>query len=171
VAGALNLRSYEQFQAEAKDMTADSTVAEIEAAGGTALGIDVDVRDHEAVEAMVARVVQEWGGVDALVANAGGGRSRPIDNQSQHSRSGAPTACRGYESVRDRLFDLRVASIMKRQRSGNIITVSSSRARDLRPMAATPIMGQRRPLPPITPAIWRRFSGRSASPPTASRPT
>src|SRR6516162_3859636 len=49
----LNLRSYEEFEAEAKDMTADSTVAEIEAAGGTALGIEVDVRDHEAVEAMV----------------------------------------------------------------------------------------------------------------------
>jgi 3-oxoacyl-[acyl-carrier protein] reductase len=49
------------FEAEAKDMTADSTVAEIEATGGTALGIEVDVRDHEAVTAMVARVVQEWG--------------------------------------------------------------------------------------------------------------
>ena len=59
----LNLRSYEEFEAEAKDMTADTTVAEIEAAGGTALvGIEVDVRDHEAVEAMVARVVQEWAG-------------------------------------------------------------------------------------------------------------
>ena len=43
-------------------MTADSTVAEIEASGGTALGIEVDVRNHEAVEAMVARVVEEWGG-------------------------------------------------------------------------------------------------------------
>jgi NAD(P)-dependent dehydrogenase (short-subunit alcohol dehydrogenase family) len=53
-------------------MTADSTVAEIEAAGGTALGIEVDVRDQEAVGAMVARVVQEWGGVDVLVANEGG---------------------------------------------------------------------------------------------------
>ena len=51
-------------------MTADSTVAEIEATGGSALGIEVDVRDHEAVEAMVARVVQEWGRVDVLVANA-----------------------------------------------------------------------------------------------------
>ena len=42
-------------------MTADSTVAEIEAASGTALRIEVDVRDQEAVEAMVARVVQEMG--------------------------------------------------------------------------------------------------------------
>ena len=33
----LNLRSYGEFEAEAKDMTAESTVVEIEAAGGTAL--------------------------------------------------------------------------------------------------------------------------------------
>jgi 3-oxoacyl-[acyl-carrier protein] reductase len=78
----LNLGSYEEFEAEAKDMTADSTVAEVEAAGGTALGIEMDVRDHEGVEAMVARVVQEWGRVDVLVANAGGGRGRPIDTKA-----------------------------------------------------------------------------------------
>ena len=78
----LNLHSYEEFEAEAKDMTAESTVAEIEAAGGIALGIEVDVRDHEAVEAAVARVVQEWGRVDVLVANAGGGRGRPIDTKA-----------------------------------------------------------------------------------------
>ena len=57
----LNLRSYEEFETEAKDMTADSTVAEIEAGGGAALGIEVDVRDYEAVEAMVARVVRAHG--------------------------------------------------------------------------------------------------------------
>jgi 3-oxoacyl-[acyl-carrier protein] reductase len=56
----LNLRSYAEFEAEAKDMTADTTVGEIEISGGTALGIEFDVRDHEAVQAMVARVVQEW---------------------------------------------------------------------------------------------------------------
>jgi 3-oxoacyl-[acyl-carrier protein] reductase len=53
-------------------MTGDSTVAEIEVSGGTALGIEVDVTDHEAVEGMVARVVQAWGRVDVLVANPGG---------------------------------------------------------------------------------------------------
>jgi hypothetical protein len=33
----LNLRSHDEFEAEAQDMTADNTVAKIEAAGGTAL--------------------------------------------------------------------------------------------------------------------------------------
>jgi hypothetical protein len=36
-------------------MTGDSTVAEIEASGGSALGVEVDVTDHEVVNAMVAR--------------------------------------------------------------------------------------------------------------------
>jgi 3-oxoacyl-[acyl-carrier protein] reductase len=78
----LNLRSYEEFETEAQDMTDANTVAEIEASGGTALGIEVDVRHHEAVEAMVARVVQEWGRVDVLVANAGGGRGRPMETEA-----------------------------------------------------------------------------------------
>jgi 3-oxoacyl-[acyl-carrier protein] reductase len=76
----LSLKSYEEFEAEAKDMTAESTVAEIMAAGCTAIGIEVDVRDHQAVEAMVTRVVEEWGRVDVLVAMpaaAAGGRSTP----------------------------------------------------------------------------------------------
>src|ERR1700738_3236230 len=80
--GDLDLRSYREFEAEAKDMTAESTVAEIEASGGAALGLELDVRDRQAVEAMVARVVEEWGRVDILVANAGGGRGRPMDTKA-----------------------------------------------------------------------------------------
>jgi len=121
----LNLHSYEEFEAEAKDMSADSTVAEIEASGGIALGIEVDVRDHEAVEAMVAQVVQEWGRVDVLVANAGGGPGRPMDTKAstldpallqlvtEMNLFGTVYSCNA------------VAPMMKRQRSGKIITVSS----------------------------------------------
>src|SRR5439155_2288335 len=78
----LDLRSYQEFEAEAKDMTADSTVAEIMAAGGKAMGVELDVTDREAVEAMVAQVVARWGQVDVLVANAGGGRGRPVDTKA-----------------------------------------------------------------------------------------
>ena len=99
----LNLRSYEEFEAEAKDMTADSTVAEIEAAGGTALGVEVDVMDHVAVTAMVTRVVQEWGRVvmswSQMPASVGVGPG----HEGQQPRSGALAACRLDESVRYRL--------------------------------------------------------------------
>jgi 3-oxoacyl-[acyl-carrier protein] reductase len=78
----LNLKSYEEFEAEAKDTTAESTVAEIEASGGTALGLEVDVCDPRAVDGMVERVVAEWGRIDVLVANAGGGRGRPVDTKA-----------------------------------------------------------------------------------------
>src|SRR5205085_5509315 len=64
----LNLHWYEEFEAEAKNMTADSTVAEIEAMGGAAMGIEVDVTDQLAVASMVAQVVKEWGRVDVVVA-------------------------------------------------------------------------------------------------------
>ena len=121
----LNLRSYEEFEAEAKDMTADSTVAEIEASGGTALGIEVDVRDHEAVEAMVGRVVQEWGRVDVLVANAGGGRGRPIDTKAS-SLDPALLQLVTEMNLFGTVYSCNaVAPIMKQQRSGKIITVSS----------------------------------------------
>src|SRR5437764_7333685 len=78
----LNLRSYEEFEAEAKDMSADRPVAEIQPGGGEALGSELDVTARDAVEAMVARVVAEWGRVDVLVANAGGGRGRPVDTKA-----------------------------------------------------------------------------------------
>jgi NAD(P)-dependent dehydrogenase (short-subunit alcohol dehydrogenase family) len=78
-----------------------------------------------AVEAMVAQVVQEWGRVDVLVANAGGGRGRPVDTKAstldpmllqlvtEMNLFGTVYSCNA------------VAPIMKQQRSGKIITVSS----------------------------------------------
>ena len=120
----LNLRSYEEFEAEAKDMIAESTVAEIEAAGGTALGIEVDVRDH-VVGAMVARVVQEWGRVDILVANAGGGRGRPMDTKAS-SLDPALLQLVTEMNLFGTVYSCNaVAPMMKQQRSGKIITVSS----------------------------------------------
>lgn len=121
----LNLRAYEEFEAEARDMTAETTIAEIEATGGTALGIKVDVTDYEAVNAMVAQVVQEWGRIDVLVANAGGGRGRPVDTKASildPALLQLVTAMNLFGTV----YTVNaVAPTMKEQWSGKIITVSS----------------------------------------------
>jgi citronellol/citronellal dehydrogenase len=50
--------------------TIHTAAAEIEAAGGQALPLLMDVRDETAVEAAVARTVETFGGIDILVNNA-----------------------------------------------------------------------------------------------------
>jgi citronellol/citronellal dehydrogenase len=47
-----------------------SAAAEIEAAGGRALALSVDIRDEDAVLAAVAKAVETFGGIDILVNNA-----------------------------------------------------------------------------------------------------
>lgn len=48
-----------------------SVAAEVEAAGGQALPLQLDVRDEQAVAAAMARAAERFGGIDALVNNAG----------------------------------------------------------------------------------------------------
>ena len=47
-----------------------SAAAEIEAAGGKALALSVDIREEDAVLAAVAKAVETFGGIDILVNNA-----------------------------------------------------------------------------------------------------
>src|SRR5690606_37119019 len=51
--------------------TIHSVAAEVEAAGGKALALQLDVRDEHAVKAAMARAAEHFGGIDALVNNAG----------------------------------------------------------------------------------------------------
>lgn len=50
--------------------TIHSVAAEVEAAGGKALALQLDVRDDEAVRAAMARTLEQFGGLDILVNNA-----------------------------------------------------------------------------------------------------
>ena len=50
--------------------TVHSVAAEVEAAGGKALALQLDVRDENAIEAAVAEIVNVFGGIDILVNNA-----------------------------------------------------------------------------------------------------
>ncbi|MBP2642044.1 MAG: 3-oxoacyl-[acyl-carrier-protein] reductase [Firmicutes bacterium] len=53
------------------DVSVQSTVAEITAAGGEAIGYKADVTKKAEIDSMVADVVAKWGRVDVLVNNAG----------------------------------------------------------------------------------------------------
>ena len=50
---------------------ADAAAADIEAKGGEAMGVAMDVTDEDQVEAGFAKVEAAWGGIDVLVSNAG----------------------------------------------------------------------------------------------------
>jgi 3-oxoacyl-[acyl-carrier protein] reductase len=121
----LNLKSFEEFEAERRDMTGESTVAEIEARGGAAFGVELDVADRAAVDAMVTQVAQKWGRVDILVANAGGGRGRPLDTKASTLDSGLLDLVL-HMNLHGTIYCCNaVAPIMKQQRYGKIVTVAS----------------------------------------------
>lgn len=50
--------------------TIHTAAAEVEAAGGRALALQLDIRDEDAVQAAVSRAAQHFGGIDILVNNA-----------------------------------------------------------------------------------------------------
>lgn len=121
----LNLKSYEEFEAEKQAMTADSTTDEIIAMGGQAIGIECDVTDETAVQSMVAEVQRTWGRIDILVANAGGGRGRPMDTRASTLDTGLLHLVTSMNLFGTVYTVNAVAPIMKQQRSGRIVTVSS----------------------------------------------
>jgi 3-oxoacyl-[acyl-carrier protein] reductase len=120
----INLKSYEEFEAEAKTMTAESTVDEVNALTES-IGIEMDVRDEAAVQAMVKQVMDKWGRIDILVCNAGGGRGRPVDTKASTLDTELlhlVTEMNYYGTV---YCVNAVAPIMKAQHGGKIVTVSS----------------------------------------------
>lgn len=62
----------------------DPVAAGIREDGGTALAVECDVRDSEAVEAFVEATVEEFGTVDTLVNNAGGEFVAPFEEISEN---------------------------------------------------------------------------------------
>lgn len=59
--------------------TIHTVAAEVRAGGGDALAVQVDVRIEEQVQAMVEAAVQRFGGIDALVNNAGAISLTPVE--------------------------------------------------------------------------------------------
>ncbi|MXY99177.1 SDR family oxidoreductase [Candidatus Poribacteria bacterium] len=99
-----------------------SVEAEIAEAGGTALSYTLDVADYDAVETMVADVLEKFGRIDVLVNNAG---------HSSHNRQLLNTTPEEVRSVIDSNLNgtffctQAVVPAMLKAKSGTIINISS----------------------------------------------
>ena len=76
-----------------KQEQCDAVAAEIEAAGGKALGVATDVTSAAARENLVAKTVEKFGHLDILVNNAGTGGQPKKDGR--HGRGLLRPLCRG----------------------------------------------------------------------------
>ena len=65
--------------ADIRQEAADAVAAQINAAGGTAMGVAIDVTDEASVDAGTDQVVAAFGRLDVLVSNAGVQIINPID--------------------------------------------------------------------------------------------
>jgi 3-oxoacyl-[acyl-carrier protein] reductase len=105
---------------------AEALVAEITAAGGTAVSVGGDVTVEADIRRIVAEATGAWGRIDILVNNAGGmlGRIKIEDYTLEHIDRVLALNC-----TQVALFMREVVPGMRRQKSGNVINVTSIAAR------------------------------------------
>lgn len=100
---------------------AERTAAEIAAAGGRALGVEVDVTMEASVDAMIGETLREFGGLHLLVNNAGVGLTKLLLN----------TTLDEWQRVIDVnltgvfLCSKAAAQVMAREGGGRIINIAS----------------------------------------------
>ena len=118
----INLNAAAEYN---ESLTADTVMAEVEALGCRALGIEADVADKDAVDGMFEEALGAFGRIDILVNNAGGALKTPPNN------SAATADMDHYQYIMDlnltgTILCCQAASrAMKEQRSGKIVNVSS----------------------------------------------
>ena len=142
-----NLRAAEVYEFERDALTAETAVAECEALGVKAMGLEVDLTDRAATEQAVADIVARMGRLDIAVCNAGGGtavfadeREAGANDAGDQMTTGTPADC--PEEMLARVMDINlktcmytcmaVAPHMKRRGGGKIVTVSSTAGVDAR---------------------------------------
>jgi NAD(P)-dependent dehydrogenase (short-subunit alcohol dehydrogenase family) len=93
---------------------ADATANEINARGGVAIGVAMDVTNEQAVNDGVAAAVAAFGGVDILISNAGIQIVHPLGGQPRLVHAVAETcstfSCRSA-AIRNAVFNRRTAGV------------------------------------------------------------
>ncbi len=108
-----------------EELTAESVAAEVDALGRRGLGIEADVTDKAAVEAMMQEIIDTFGQIDILVNNAGGMLYAPPNN------SAATAPPDHYQYIMDinltgTIFCCQAAApYMEAARSGRIVNTAS----------------------------------------------
>ncbi len=144
-----NLRGADVYEFERSTLTADTVMAEIQALGVRAMGLEADLTDRAAAEAAVGEVATKMGRLDIVVANAGGGTvlfadekqggegsNQVLDEMTTGTPSNTP------EEMLTRVMDINVKTCMytcmaatpylKAAGGGRIVTVSSTAGVDAR---------------------------------------
>ena len=138
-----NLKAADVYEFEREQLTAATVMAECEALGVRAMGLEVDLTDRDATESAVAQIVDRLGRIDIAVCNAGGGTVTFADERA--ARDGANDALDEVttgtpadtpDAMLTRVLDINVrtcmhtcmavAPYMKKQGGGKIVTVSST---------------------------------------------
>jgi 3-oxoacyl-[acyl-carrier protein] reductase len=125
----VNLQSFEEYDAERALMKGNSTVEEIEAEGRRSMGLEADVSDRAALRQQIDRVLSDWGKLDIVVCNAGGGLGAPAETRASEVDPDLFDAVLQRNLYGTVYTCSLVAPAMKEQRSGKIITVSSQAGR------------------------------------------
>lgn len=134
---AIHLASHgARVSVHGRDTTALAAVcAEIEADGGTSQGVAGDLTDASQIADVVREAEAGFGGIDVLVANAGGSPSRPLPVEQMRDEDFV--AAVELNLVATYRLVAAVLPGMKERGRGSIVTVSSAAAR--RPTAHSPI--------------------------------
>jgi 3-oxoacyl-[acyl-carrier protein] reductase len=144
-----NLKAADVYEYEKKRMTAPTVTEECIALGVRAMGIEADLTDRDVTEKTIAEVNEKMGRIDIAVCNAGGGTFAFADERElggggsgdgkggesgDLNTTGTPANC--AQEMLTRVLDnnlmtcmytcMAVAPYMKNQKSGKIVTVSST---------------------------------------------
>ena len=138
-----NLDAAAVYEFEKAQLTAPTVMAECEALGALAVGLEADLTDRSATEAAVAQVVERFSRIDIAVCNAGGGTvtfadERQADPGANDAGDVVTTATPSdfSDETLARVLSINVQTcmhtcaavspVMKRQGNGKISTVSST---------------------------------------------